>query len=512
MGRHKVVPIKWDPAINAWALGNTEHVASLKVIEDSYILREGPSGFATPSEQEFYEKFNIAKYHVTPQLGDEQVDPGHDPVMVVEAITGHKGRGKKRKYRVKWKGSTKETYEPIHHLTGCEEILLEYKAKIEKQKQPVIVTGRKLRSTRHAGSAIQKNEDACAVEELIRKQKVKGTVKEWLPGYTAELNNIKAKRLQPITNAEEMKAAKKAAVPIRMNLEPKRDGRKKGRLIVQGFKELLQWMRGQTDSPVANLSTIRSLLFMGCDEDTILSAIDIVTAFIQSDKYESSEKPRYVSFKPHRNAAREYYKLTGPLYGQRDAPMRWYKTIQEWLLSEGFKQGKNDPCIFVKEGIRVVLWVDDILVRATPAKTKEFYANMKKRFDVKNPEYLTSKSPLSFLGFDIKEGEVKGKKVITMDQNTAINRFLDDWSVEYTKGVKCPMPSGKAMWQDGRRLSEADKAKYQQLVGGLSYFAMTTRYDIAHATSRLSQMAANPTIKGGSESAKKSIEILEGER
>ena len=83
---HKVVPIKWDPSINAWALGNTEHVASLKVMQESYVLREGPSGFATPKEQEFYEKFNLAKYHVTPAMTEEQVDPGHDPIL--------NGRGK----------------------------------------------------------------------------------------------------------------------------------------------------------------------------------------------------------------------------------------------------------------------------------------------------------------------------------------------------------------------------------------------------------------------------------
>ena len=70
-------------------------------------------------------------------------------------------------------------------------------------------------------------------------------------------------RLQPVTDAEEMTEALKSAVPIRMNLEAKRDGRKKGRLIVQGFKEMLKFLRGQTDSPVANLSTIRSLLFLG---------------------------------------------------------------------------------------------------------------------------------------------------------------------------------------------------------------------------------------------------------
>jgi hypothetical protein len=150
-----------------------------------------------------------------------------------------------------------------------------------------------------------------------------------------------------------------------------------------------------------------------------------------------------VSFKPHKKAKKEYYKLKGPLYGQRDAPMRWYNTIKDWLLSEGFKQGKNDPCIFIKVGIRVVLWVDDILVRATPTKTDEFYARLGKRFDVKDPEYLTPESPLCFLGFDISEEVVEGKKVIAMDQQKTINRFLDDWNVKYTKGIKCPMPAGR---------------------------------------------------------------------
>ena len=180
-------------------------MASLKVIEDSYILREGPSGFVTPSEQEFYEKYNLTKYHVTPAMEEEQVDPGFDPVMVVEAITGHKGKGKKRRYRVKWQGSEKETYEPMHHLTGCEELLIEYKDKIDKQAKPKIAKGRTLRSSRHASAAMPKDEDEVAVEELVRKQKVEGSVDEWLPGYKEELNNIKKKRLQPITSKEELK-------------------------------------------------------------------------------------------------------------------------------------------------------------------------------------------------------------------------------------------------------------------------------------------------------------------
>ena len=507
---HKVVPIEWDASVNAWQLGNVENVATAKVVEGSMVLREGPNGFVTPSEQIFYEKFNLAKYHVTPAVAAEQTDPGYDPKMVVEEITGHKGKGKRRKYKVKWEGHEKQTYEPLHHLTGCQELVEEYSAKLKKKEEvPRPIPKRKVtrRSTRSAAAAIKVDEDVIAVEELLRKQKVAGSVEDWLPGYKKELNNITENRLQPITDAEEMKIAKEKAVPIRMNLEPKRDGRKKGRLIVQGFKEMMQWLRGQTDSPVASLSTIRSLLFMGTNEDTIWSSIDLIAAFIQSEKYGPNEPPRYVSFKRHKQAKKEYYKLTGPLYGQRDAPMRWFKTFEAWLIEEGFTPGKNDPCIFIKEGIRVVLWVDDVLVRATKEKTEEFYARLMKRFDAKDPEYLTPESHLGFLGFDIRQYEIDGQMAIGMDQQVALNRFLDDWNTKYTPGIKCPMPNAKEMYTDTKQLGEQDAKAYQQIVGALNYFAMTTRYDIAHATSRLSQMSAKPT-KGAAKALKRVMRYL----
>jgi invasion protein IalB len=111
------------------------------------------------------------------------------------------------------------------------------------------------------------------------------------------------------------------------------------------------------------------------------------------------------------------------------------------------------------------------------------------------------------LGFDISEIEVQGKRVIAMDQQKTINRFLDDWNIKYTKGIKCPMPAGKEMWKDGRRLNEGEKLRYQQLVGALNYFSMTTRYDIAHAVSRLSQMSANPT-KGAAKALTRVLRYL----
>ena len=92
--------------------------------------------------------------------------------------------------------------------------------------------------------------------------------------------------------------AAEKAVRLRMNLEPKRDGRRKCRLILQGFREPKSWDRGTIDSPVASLSTIRAMVFLMGRPGDILSSIDVSTAFLQSESYDPKDDPRYVSYQP----------------------------------------------------------------------------------------------------------------------------------------------------------------------------------------------------------------------
>ena len=61
---------------------------------------------------------------------------------------------------------------------------------------------------------------------------------------------------------------------------------------------------------------------------------------------------------------------------------------------------------------------------------------------------------MCFLGFDIKLIRVKGELTVSMDETVAINRFLDDWKVKYTKGIKCPMPDGSA--EQGPKVSQSE--------------------------------------------------------
>ena len=126
-------------------------------------------------------------------------------------------------------------------------------------------------------------------------------MEEWLPGYQTELAEVKRRRLEPVS-PENMRDAVRKAVRLRMRLEPKKDGRRKGRLILQGFREPTSWDTTANDSPTASLSTIRTLLFMAGHACDVVSSIDVSTAFLQADEYPDDMQPRYVSYKPHPNA------------------------------------------------------------------------------------------------------------------------------------------------------------------------------------------------------------------
>ena len=118
-----------------------------------------------------------------------------------------------------------------------------------------------------------------------------------------------------------------------MILECKRVGRKKGRLILQGFREPWSWERDKpTDSPVAYMPTIRMMLFRAGLSSAIpselrhvVSSRDISVAFLQADEFDKDDAPRYVSYKAWKKAATEVYRLKGGLYGQRSASTRPFR-------------------------------------------------------------------------------------------------------------------------------------------------------------------------------------------
>ena len=77
-----------------------------------------------------------------------------------------------------------------------------------------------------------------------------------------------------------------------MLLELKRDGRKKARLILQGFREPIEWDEGSVASHVAFAGTLRMLLFAVGLRSDVISVNDVSVAFLQSLPYPPRPDPQ----------------------------------------------------------------------------------------------------------------------------------------------------------------------------------------------------------------------------
>ena len=104
-----------------------------------------------------------------------------------------------------------------------------------------------------------------------------------------------------------------------------------------------------------------TVFMCGCLGET-LSVNDISVAFLQADEFPKEDK-RYVSYTAYKGAVEHILRLHGCLYGQKCASKQFYCTLATWLCDNGFVQATNEPCLFVNSaGVRVLLWVDDLLV------------------------------------------------------------------------------------------------------------------------------------------------------
>jgi hypothetical protein len=350
---HVLMPIKFDHKHNRWVIGKrmvTPHVAHVYPTE--FPLRTAPVKGSAESQtiDQFVDSFSP--------------DAVVSEVYVVRDILNKRVYDGELQYRVHWQGYKKSeaTWEPAEYLSayGADEIVHAYENK----------TTRKGRS---AGAVhnIQLSDSYLAVSQLLRKQKIKEAPEMWLQGYDEELDGcINAGPTQNLVELfgeeRENVIRSKTYTLMQMLLEPKKDGRRKGRLVVRGDMEPLSWVTGPTDSPVASGEAVRTLLFSGeiSGEPETIATCDARNAFRQTQPFGPDDPVRYVAYKAHKHAKLRVFRMLSSQYGCTDASMRWYNTLVPYLTEQGFVRGENDKCVFVhpESKIRVAIHVDDFIL------------------------------------------------------------------------------------------------------------------------------------------------------
>lgn len=97
---------------------------------------------------------------------------------------------------------------------------------------------------------------------------------------------------------------------------------------------------------------------------------------------------------------------------------------------------------------------------------------------------------------EVKEGEVYRY----LSQKEDVDKVMADQGIEVHSEVECPMPDHRHIGNKPHLLDEDGVAAYRSLVGSMGWFAISMRWDVAHAVSRLQSQVQAPT-EGACDSA-----------
>ena len=160
--------------------------------------------------------------------------------------------------------------------------------------------------------------------------------------------------------------------------------------------------------------------------------------------------------------------------------MRGINAFHAFMIKNGFRRSKADPCIHIKNkksGIPIVaIWVDDGFIAGSSF------------LELLRSEFKITERPLdSFMGIQVRERE----NGYFVSQRAYVEKILQRFCMSDCNPVKTP---AEKIHENKIDKSSLDKSiPYRSAVGSHMYLACATRPDIAYAVSKVARSMAAPT-------------------
>ena len=288
----------------------------------------------------------------------------------------------------------------------------------------------------------------------------------------------------------------------------------KARLVALGY-DMRKDEYKETYAPVARWTTLMILIILGWYYLMDIYLLDFKGAYLHSER--PKETPVYLHDIPGiKTPPDKMIYLNKGLYGTLDAGNLWRKTVEKLLISEGYTQAVNDPCLFYKNRgtykTYIATWVDDLLIVSNDPQAK----NMKKEFESKGFEISHFDNINKYLGVNVNYD--KDNDLLTFDQCDYIDAILQNANMQNANGITTPMvkpypskadcPNQKLIdaklnstnIEDYNMLAkeiygEIETMKnvpYRNVLGALSHLTRMTRPDIQFSTFFHSRYQTNP--------------------
>jgi hypothetical protein len=198
-----------------------------------------------------------------------------------------------------------------------------------------------------------------------RSYKEASQVQCWVQAMQSEINALnhnktwilvdKAPHMKPIGNKWVYKIKHKADGSVE---------RYKARLVAKGYNQVEGLDFFDTFSPVAKITTVRTLIALASINSWHLHQMDVNNAFLHGDLQEEvyMDVPQGVTCsKPN-----QVCKLIKSLYGLRQASRKWYEKLTSLLIDQGYSQSSSDYSLFIlrhgSEFTALLVYVDDIIL------------------------------------------------------------------------------------------------------------------------------------------------------
>jgi hypothetical protein len=229
-----------------------------------------------------------------------------------------------------------------------------------------------------------------------------------------------------------------------------------------------------------------------------MQLMDVVTAYL----YGSLDAEIYMKVPdglkiPNPNINRNMYcvKLQKSLYGLKQSGKMWYNRLSEFLLSKGYSNNNDCPCVFIKKfskGFCIIsVYVDDLNIIGNATDITVARNHLMTEFEMK--DLGRTKFCLGIQLEHFPSG-------ILVYQPAYIQKILEKFNMDKSYPSKTPMVVRSLdMKKDPFRPRDDNKEvlgpefPYLSAIGALMYLENCTRLDIAFAVNLLARHSAAPT-------------------
>jgi hypothetical protein len=204
---------------------------------------------------------------------------------------------------------------------------------------------------------------------------------------------------------------------------------------------------------------------------------------IEMDMY--MELPTGIHTK-HGNSKDHVLKLLANIYRQKQASRIWSSYLVTKLQEINFKQSLIDNCIFYRNNVIFIVYVNDgIFLEPSDQQLCDIINEL---HNLKLP-IEDQGHPADYVGVSIKKLK---NSVIELTQRALIDSIISDVALGNSKVKAVPAKVSEILHAHLDKPPFSSHFGYRLVIGKLNYLAQTTRPDTAYGTHQLAKYSSDP--------------------